>query len=89
LWGFFSRNAQDRHAFTWAKALARHSVGSTFLHEDKHVPPDETLERDAPPCPNCQKQMSLVRVDIKLSDAGTESRREYECIRCGKSARLI
>jgi DNA-directed RNA polymerase subunit RPC12/RpoP len=56
---------------------------STFLHKDKHVPPDELIERDAPTCTVCGHKMSLVRVDTVLSDAGTKSKREYECTRCG------
>jgi DNA-directed RNA polymerase subunit RPC12/RpoP len=56
---------------------------STFLHEDKKVPPDEMFERDAPTCPRCGHQMSLLRVDTRLSDKGTQSKREYECTRCG------
>jgi hypothetical protein len=49
---------------------------STFLHEDKNVPPDEALERDAP-------RVWLVRVDTKLSDGGSRTKREYECSHCG------
>jgi predicted RNA-binding Zn-ribbon protein involved in translation (DUF1610 family) len=56
---------------------------STFLHKDKRVPPDETEERDAPPCPNCGQQMWVVRVEAQLSDRGTQSVREYECSHCG------
>ena len=56
---------------------------STFLHEDKNIPPDEAVERDAPPCASCGQQMWLVRVDTKLSDGGTRTKREYECRRCG------
>ena len=56
---------------------------STFLHEDKIVPPDEMLEKEAPPCPRCSQQMSLTRVDTQLSDTGIKSKRDYECIRCG------
>ena len=50
---------------------------STFLHEDKKVPPDEAEERDAPPCPNCGQQMWVVRVETQLSDHGTQSVRNY------------
>jgi hypothetical protein len=56
---------------------------STFLHEDKNVPPDEAVERDAPPCASCGQQMWLVRVDTKLSDGGSRTKREYECSHCG------
>ena len=52
---------------------------STFLHEDKNVPPDEALERDAP-------RVWLVRVDTKLSDGGTLTKSEYECSHCGAQA---
>jgi hypothetical protein len=27
--------------------------------------------------------MSVLRVDTRLSDKGTQSKREYECTRCG------
>ena len=57
---------------------------STFLHGDKSVPPDEMIERDAPACPVCGHQMSLLRVETHISDAGTKSKREYECIQCGE-----
>ena len=56
---------------------------STFLHEDKNIPPDEAAERDAPPCASCGQQMWLVRVDTKLSDGGSRTKREYECSHCG------
>ena len=61
---------------------------STFLHEDKNVPPDEVLERDAPTCPSCGHRMSVLRVDTLLSDKGTRSKREYECTRCGSKQTL-
>jgi DNA-directed RNA polymerase subunit M/transcription elongation factor TFIIS len=57
---------------------------STFLHEDKNIPPDETIERDAPECPVCRERMKLAFVRNQSSDTGTESTREYECIRCGR-----
>ena len=61
---------------------------STFLHEDKNVPPDEPDERDAPLCPNCGQQMWVVRVETQLSDQGTQSTRDYECSRCGTKKSL-
>jgi ribosomal protein L37AE/L43A len=61
---------------------------STFLHEDKKVPPDEAEERDAPPCPNCGQQMWVIRVETQLSDHGTQSIRDYECSRCGTKRSL-
>jgi len=63
-------------------------MASTFLHEDKKVPPDETLERDAPTCPSCGQQMSVLRVATQLSDKGTRSKRDYECTRCGAKQTL-
>src|SRR5512139_46272 len=45
----------------------------TFLHEDKNIPPDGAVERDAPPCASCGQQMWVVRVDTKLSDGGTRT----------------
>jgi DNA-directed RNA polymerase subunit RPC12/RpoP len=56
---------------------------TNFLHKDEHVPPDEAYERDAPDCPNCGQQMWLMRVNTQLSDHGTRSKRQYECIHCG------
>jgi len=56
---------------------------STFLHQDQGVPPNETEERDAPPCADCGQQMWLVRVETELSDRGAKSKRRYECNRCG------
>jgi DNA-directed RNA polymerase subunit RPC12/RpoP len=61
---------------------------STFLHEDKNVPPDEAVERDAPPCAACSGQMWLVRVETKISDDGTRSTRQYECSQCGAKRSL-
>lgn len=61
---------------------------STFLHEDKNVPPDEAEERDAPKCPVCGHQMWMTRVDTQLSDGGTQSKREYECSQCGAKQSL-
>jgi ribosomal protein L37AE/L43A len=58
-------------------------MGSNFLHEDKNVPPNEAEERDAPNCPNCGQQMWLMRIDTQLSDRGTQSERQYECMACG------
>ncbi|HSV23520.1 MAG TPA: hypothetical protein VLJ17_10880 [Xanthobacteraceae bacterium] len=60
---------------------------STFLHEDKNVPPDEPVERDAPLC-DCGQQMWLVRVDTQLSDGGTRSTYDYECGSCGAKRSL-
>jgi DNA-directed RNA polymerase subunit RPC12/RpoP len=60
---------------------------TNFLHEDKRVPPDEAIERDAPMC-ECGQQMWLVRVETHLSDTGTQSNREYECGHCGKKRTL-
>ena len=56
---------------------------STFLHEDRAIPPDEEDERAAPKCGRCGQSMALVRVETQLSDAGTQSTRRYECVRCG------
>jgi DNA-directed RNA polymerase subunit RPC12/RpoP len=56
---------------------------STFLHEDKKVPPDEPAERDSPACKNCGHQMWIVQVETHLSDRGTRSNRKYECSHCG------
>ena len=46
---------------------------STFLHEDKNVPPDEAEEREAPKCPVCGHQMWMTRLDTQLPDGGTQS----------------
>src|SRR5215468_3425978 len=51
IWGFL-RPGSPPTSPRWTVRMA-----STFLHEDKKVPPDETLERDAPTCPSCGKQM--------------------------------
>jgi ribosomal protein S14 len=56
---------------------------STFLHDDNKVPPDEVVEREAPPCKICGQQMWVVRVETSLSDNGALSKRDYECSRCG------
>lgn len=56
---------------------------STFLHEDKNVPPDELAERDAPACEKCGNQLWLIWVETSLSDHGTRSTRKYECSQCG------
>lgn len=56
---------------------------STFLHEDKVVPPGEGDELAAPVCGQCGQSMPILRVETQLSDAGTQSIRQYECVRCG------
>ena len=59
------------------------ATNSTFLHEDKTIPPDEPAERNAPKCSNCDANMWLVRIDKKLSDGKTEASYTYECKQCG------
>jgi 5-methylcytosine-specific restriction endonuclease McrA len=61
---------------------------STFLHEDRNVPPDEQIERDAPTCTVCGQQMSIIRIETLLSDSGTRSKRDYECSGCGAKQSL-
>jgi hypothetical protein len=68
------------------KPVARgeeNEVTSTFLHDDNKIPPDEVVDRDAPHCKACDQKMWVVRVETLLSDAGTVSKRDYECSRCG------
>jgi len=58
-------------------------TNSTFLHEDKAIPPDETLDRKTQICPRCGAEMWLTRLDKKLSDENTEVTYSYECKNCG------
>jgi DNA-directed RNA polymerase subunit RPC12/RpoP len=60
---------------------------STFLHGDNKIAPDELIERDAPYCPDCGYKMSVLRVDTTVSDSGTYSKYEYECLQCGSRVR--
>jgi hypothetical protein len=54
---------------------------STFVHEDKHIPPDEFLDVDAPFC--CDRRMWLVRTETRIGPDGVTRRREYDCKACG------
>jgi hypothetical protein len=56
---------------------------ANFLHSEKTLPPDELMERDGPNCGACGKGMSISKVETQVSDAGTRSKRTYECIYCG------
>lgn len=58
-------------------------MASTFLHEDKMVPPDEMAEVAAPSCPQCKRRMWFVRVTTKTTDQTSVISREYECKTCG------
>jgi hypothetical protein len=61
-------------------------MNSTFLHENKTIPPDETGDQDAPKCENCGAETWLIRVDKKLSDGKTEASYTYQCQQCGALA---
>jgi len=60
---------------------------SEFIDNRKKLPPDEPIERDAPRCPDCGHQMSVLRIVTQLSDSGTRSKHEYECLQCGRKLR--
>lgn len=62
-------------------------MNSTFLHENKTIPPDETADQNAPKCEKCNADMWLIRVDKKLSDGKTEASYTYECKQCGSLAK--
>jgi hypothetical protein len=57
-------------------------MASTFLHEDKMIPPDEAAEAAAPECPRCKCRMWLLRVTTKTTDGTSVTSREYECKTC-------
>ena len=57
-------------------------MNSTFLHNDKIIPPDEMVDRGAPTCEPCGQRMWLTRVETKVG-ANIESKKQYECKECG------
>jgi hypothetical protein len=57
---------------------------SSFLHNEKTLPPDELMERDGPSCRTCGERMSISKVETQLSDSTIRSKRTYECIYCGE-----
>jgi hypothetical protein len=61
-------------------------MNSTFLHDEKAIPPDEFADLDAPRCRACDVRMWLTLVETKFSDAGCHSRKAYECKSCGVTA---
>lgn len=56
---------------------------STFLHEDKTLPPDERVDFDTPDCQACGSPMWLMKVVSIIEGGGATSRRQYECKNCG------
>ena len=58
-------------------------MNSTFLHDDKIIPPDEINDTDAPTCEPCGQRMWLTRVETKVGAASIESKKQYECKECG------
>lgn len=62
---------------------------ANFLHNEKTLPPDEVIERDAPNCGTCGKGMSISKVETQVSDSSIRSKRTYECIYCGKKQAVI
>jgi hypothetical protein len=60
-------------------------LNSTFLHEDKVIPPDEAVDTDAPLCAGCQRPMWLTKVKTKHSDGYFESLKVYVCKSCGRT----
>lgn len=58
-------------------------MASTFLHEERMVPPDEAAEAAAPECPQCTRRMWLLRVTTKMTERTSVTSREYECKTCG------
>jgi hypothetical protein len=59
------------------------NMGSTFLHEDKAVPPDEIIDTAPPCCERCGKTMWLTKVETRILPTVRKSRKEYECVACG------
>jgi hypothetical protein len=57
---------------------------STFLHEDKVIPPDEMVDINAPVC-ECGQRMWLTRIETRVSGLGADSQKLYECKACGAS----
>jgi DNA-directed RNA polymerase subunit RPC12/RpoP len=57
---------------------------STFLHEDKKVPPDELLEDGRSlHCEKCGQVLFLTRQTSIIGDARMSVRRDFECKNCG------
>jgi transposase-like protein len=62
---------------------------STFLHEDKIVPPDEEVDLHPPACPACGATMWLVHFKRSSSDEGQCEVRSYQCKTCGALKNVI
>jgi|1185.fasta_scaffold13505_4 hypothetical protein len=56
-----------------------------FLHEEKTIPADEYVDTHAPLCRVCNTRMWLGRVSTTVTATDRDSKREYECKRCGLS----
>ena len=57
-------------------------MNSTFLHNDKIIAPDEIIDTHAPTCEPRGQSMWLTRVETKVG-ASIESKKQYECKKCG------
>jgi predicted RNA-binding Zn-ribbon protein involved in translation (DUF1610 family) len=60
----------------------------SFLHDEKIVPPDETVDTETPACDVCGQEMWLVSFSKTISDAGAEGSYRYECPNCGAVTKL-
>jgi len=58
---------------------------TTFLHEDKAIPPDERVDTDPPTCERCAQTLWLCRVETSINADGLTRRSQYECKVCGTS----
>jgi hypothetical protein len=63
-------------------------MATTFLHEDKALPPDEAVDARAPACPNCGNSMWLKNWTRHAGDDGLRDARIYECKGCGASVEI-
>jgi len=60
----------------------------SFLHEERIVPADETVDTDTRACGECGQEMWLVSFSKTISDAGAQGVYRYECPNCGAVAKV-
>jgi transposase-like protein len=58
-------------------------MNSTFLHDAKPQPPDESFDTKKAVCETCGSRMWLMKIETTLRDGIAKSVSEYECKQCG------
>ena len=61
-------------------------MSTMFFHDDEAISSDAAVDRAAPVCEACQRQMWLTKVQTKVLPERADSVREYKCNICGTSS---